>query len=173
MAGAFIDGEAEFTLFLAGKRVGAEQVRVARAGSHSIISSTGQFGPPLNVTVNRFELRYTATGSRPTSTSKRPRPGRAFALTTSFGVTTATNVITQNGVTSSKTDQISARTIVLVNNFYAGYVVLARATARRRARHGLPAYIAPSAEVKINVEMQSSTSSCATARARSRRRCTS
>src|SRR4051812_33139075 len=59
-AGAAIEGEAEFTLFLSGRHVGTEQVRVARAGSGRIISSTGQFGPPLNLTLSRFELRYTA-----------------------------------------------------------------------------------------------------------------
>ena len=40
-------------------------------------------------------------------------------------MTTAINEITQNGVTSSKTDQISARTVVLPNNFFAAYEALA------------------------------------------------
>ena len=152
MAGAFIDGEAEFTLFLAGRHVGTEQVRVARSGSTHIISSTGQFSPPLNVTLSRFELRYTADWQPTDLHIEATQPGRAFSLTTSFGVTTATNVITQNSVTSSKTDQISARTIVLVNNFYAGYVVLGARLLGAAPGTDLPAYIAPSAEVKINVK---------------------
>ena len=85
------------------------------------------------MTLSRFELRYTADWQPTDLHIEATQPGRAFALTTSFGVTTATNVITQNGVTSSKTDQISARTIVLVNNFYAGYDGPRRATARRRS----------------------------------------
>src|SRR4051812_32680715 len=120
-----IAGENEFTIFLHGRRVGVEQVRVARAGSQWIISSTGQFGAPINVTVNRFELKYTADWQPAELHIEATQPGRIFALTTSFGVTTATNVITQNSQTTSKTDQITARTIVLPNNFYAGYVGLA------------------------------------------------
>jgi pimeloyl-ACP methyl ester carboxylesterase len=151
-SGAFIDGEAEFTLFLGGRHAGTEQVRVARAGSSHIISSTGQFGPPLNVTLSRFELRYTADWQPSDLHIEATQPGRTFALTTSFGVTTATNVITQNGVSTSKTDQISARTIVIPNNFYAGYVVLGARLLAAAPGSDLPAYVAPSAEVKISVK---------------------
>ncbi len=147
-----IAGDAEFTLFLNGKRVGTEQVRVARAGSTWIVSSTAQFGPPLNATVNRFELKYTADWQPTELHIEAMQPGRTLALTTSFGVTTATNVITQNGSTTSKTDQISARTIVLPNNFYAGYVVLAARLAGTNPGAELPVYVAPSAEIKVSVK---------------------
>src|ERR1700687_5264223 len=53
-------GDAEFTLFISGSRVGVERVRLMRSGSTWIISSTAQFGAPLYVTLNRFEMRYTA-----------------------------------------------------------------------------------------------------------------
>ena len=149
---ASIAGDAEFTLFLNGKRVGTEQVRVARAGSTWIVSSTAQFGPPLNATVNRFELKYTADWQPTELHIEAMQPGRTLALTTSFGVTTATNVITQNGATTSKTDQISARTIVLPNNFYAGYVVLAARLAGTNPGAELPVYVAPAAEIKVSVK---------------------
>jgi uncharacterized protein len=151
-AAVAIEGESEFTLFLGGKRVGTEQVRVARGGSGWIVSSTAQFGPPLNLTVNRFELKYTPDWQPTELHIEATQPGRTLALTTSFGVTTATNVITQNNATTSRTDQISARTIVLPNNFYAGYVVLAARLAATSPGTDLPAYIAPSAEIKINVK---------------------
>src|SRR5512147_2496342 len=54
------EADVEFTLFLSGTRVGVEHVRVARVASTWVISSTAQYGAPLNVTVNRFELKYTA-----------------------------------------------------------------------------------------------------------------
>jgi pimeloyl-ACP methyl ester carboxylesterase len=147
-----IEGDAEFMLFLAGKRVGTEQVRVAKAGSAWIVSSTAQHGPPLNVTVNRFELRYT-TDWQPTELHiEATQPGRNLALTTSFGVTTAANVITQNGSTTAKTDQISARSIVLPNSFYAGYVVLAARLAEAAPGTELPVYVAPSSEIKVIVK---------------------
>jgi pimeloyl-ACP methyl ester carboxylesterase len=151
-SGVAIDGDAEFTLFLNGKRVGTEQVRVARAGSTWIVSSTAQFGAPLNVTVNRFELKYSSDWQPTDLHIEAIQPGRSLALTTSFGVTTATSVITQNGSTSSKTDQISARTVVLPNNFYAGYVVLAARLASATPGTEIPVYVAPSAEIKVVVK---------------------
>lgn len=151
-AATVAEGESEFTLFLGGKRVGAEQVRVARAGTTWIISSTAQFGAPVNVTVNRFELKYTADWQPTDLHIEATQPGRTFALTTSFGVTTATSVITQNGASTSKTDQITARTIVLPNNFYAGYVVLAARLAGAAPGAELPVYVAPAAEVKVKVK---------------------
>jgi pimeloyl-ACP methyl ester carboxylesterase len=150
-AGASIEGESEFTLFVGGRHIGTEQVRVARAGSARIISSTAQFGPPLNVTLNRFELKYTADWQPTDLHIEATQPGGTFALTTSFGVTTATSVITQKGVSSSKTDQISARTIVLTNNVYAGYVVLAARLLDIAPGTDVPVYVAPSAEVKVHV----------------------
>jgi pimeloyl-ACP methyl ester carboxylesterase len=147
-----IEGDAELTLFLGGKRVGVEQMRVARAGSLWIITSTAQFGPPLNVTMNRFELKYTSDWQPSELHIEAMQPGRSLALTTSFGVTTATNVISQNGTTTSRTDQISARTIVLPNSFYAGYVVLAARLAGTAPGTELPVYVAPSAEIKVTVK---------------------
>jgi pimeloyl-ACP methyl ester carboxylesterase len=147
-----IEGDAEFTLFLSGKRVGTEQVRVAKAGSTWIVSSTAQFGPPLNVTVNRFELRYTSDWQPSELHIEAMQPGRSLALTTSFGVTTAANVITQNGSTTAKTDQISARSIVLPNSFYAGYVVLAARLAEAAPGTEIPVYVAPSSEIKVVVK---------------------
>ncbi len=152
IAASPVEGESEFTLFLAGRRVGTEQVRVTRAGSTWILSSTAVFGPPINVTVNRFELKYSADWQPTELHIEAMQPGRTFALTTSFGVTTATNVITQNGETTSRTDQISARTIVLPNNFYAGYVALAARLAVAAPGAVLPVYVAPSAEIKIAVK---------------------
>jgi pimeloyl-ACP methyl ester carboxylesterase len=147
-----IEGDAEFTLFIGGKRVGAEQVRVAKAGSTWIVSSTAQFGPPLNVTLSRFDLRYTTDWQPSELHIEAMQPGRSLALTTSFGVTTATNIITQNAATTSRTDQISARTIVLPNSFYAGYVVLAARLSEAPPGTELPVYVAPSAEIKVLVK---------------------
>ena len=121
-------------------------------GIHSTHLLEWPVQPAAERDLSRFELRYTADWQPTDLHIEATQPGRAFSLTTSFGVTTATNVITQNSVTSSKTDQISARTIVLVNNFYAGYVVLGARLLGAAPGTDLPAYIAPSAEVKINVK---------------------
>src|SRR4026209_176727 len=72
------EGDVQFTVFLGTTRVGVEQVRLARSGSTWIISSTAQFAQPLNLTVNRAEVKYTAdwqpTELRVEATQARP-PG--------------------------------------------------------------------------------------------------
>lgn len=155
-AGQAFEGTAEFTLFISGSRVGIERVRVVRAGSMWVISSTALYGPPLNVTLNRFELKYTAdwqpTELHVEATQTTPQGNRVLGLATTFGVTTATSEITQNGVTSSKTDQISARSIVLPNNFYAAYEGLAARLATVQPGAELAAYVAPQSEIKVSVK---------------------
>ena len=146
------EADVEFTLFLSGTRVGVEHVRVARSASTWVVSSTAQYGAPLNVTVNRFELKYTADWQPVELHIEATRAGRPLALATSFGVTTAINEITQNGTTSSKTDQVSARTIVLPNSFYAGYEALAARLADAQPGTELRAYVAPQAEIPVTVK---------------------
>jgi uncharacterized protein len=146
------EADVEFTLFLAGTRVGVEHVRVARVASTWVISSTAQYGPPVNTTVNRFELKYTADWQPIELHIEATRGGRPIGLATSFGMTTAINEITQNGTTASKTDQVSARTIVLPNNFYAGYEALAARLADAQAGTELRAYVAPQTEIPLSVK---------------------
>ena len=145
------EADVEFTLFLSGNRVGVEHVRVARAGGTWVISSTAQYGAPLNVTVNRFELKYTSDWQPVELHVEATRAGRPMGLATSFAMTSAINEIAQNGTTTSKTDQITARTIVLPNNFYAGYEALAARLADAQPGTAFRAYIAPQAEIPLTV----------------------
>ena len=71
-------------------------------------------------------------------------------------MTTAINEITQNGTTTSKTDQVSARTIVLPNTFIAGYEALAARLAASQPGTELRAYVAPQAEIVVSVKSMSS-----------------
>src|SRR4026207_1327293 len=146
------EGEMEFTVFLGGMRVGIERVRLAKAANNWVISSTGQFAAPLNMTVNRFEVKYTADWQPLELHIEATQAGRAMTLATSFGVTTAINEITQNGTTNSKTDQVSARTIVLPHSFFAAYEALAARLASAQAGAEFHAYVAPQAEIVVNVK---------------------
>lgn len=149
-------GESEFTLFVSGSRVGVERVRIARAGNNWVITSTAQFGAPLFLTLNRFELKYTPDWQpvelHIEATQTTPQGARTLGVATSFGVTTAINEIVQNGTTNSKTDQVSARTVVLPNNFYAGYEALAARLSVAQPGTDLPVYVAPQSEVRMSVK---------------------
>ena len=98
------------------------QSNLARPDSTWVLTSTGRFG---DIVLNRFEMKYDADWQPLGLRLEVTQGQRPMLVTTSFGLTTAVNEITQNGATTSKTDQISARTVVLPNNFYAAYEALA------------------------------------------------
>jgi pimeloyl-ACP methyl ester carboxylesterase len=143
-------GEATFTVFIRGAEVGREQVSLSRAGSQWIVTSTGRLG---EVTLNRLELRYTADWHPAEMQFEATEGGKdrpkKLQLLTSFAVTSAINEISQNGVTNSKTDQISARTIVLPTNAFAGYEVLAARLSTAQLGAEFATYVPPSGEVKV------------------------
>src|SRR5690349_21223021 len=88
------EGDVEFTLFLNGSRVGVERVRLARNGSNWVLSSTAQFGAPLNTTVNRFEVKYTGDWQPTELHIEATQGNRPMTLSTSFSMTNAINEIT-------------------------------------------------------------------------------
>jgi pimeloyl-ACP methyl ester carboxylesterase len=150
-SGSPAPGDATFSVFLAGREIGREQVRLSRTGSDWILSATSRIAAPLDVTVNRFELRYSADWQPIELKFDARLRGNSIALSTSFGLTTAVNEITQNGVTNSKTDQISARTIILPNNFFVAYEALAARLPGSSIGTEFTAYVAPQAEIKLTV----------------------
>ncbi len=144
-------GEAEYMIFHRGMPIGRELANLSRTPDGWIIVSTGRTSPPYENTLHRFELKYSADW-QPIELKIEATAGRtSLALATSFGGTTAVNEVTQNGVTSAKTDQVSPRTIVLPNNFYAGYEALAARLAGATVGSQLPLYVVPMAEVKLTV----------------------
>jgi uncharacterized protein len=148
-----VAGSASFTIFVRGVDVGREQVSVARSGSDWILSSTGRIG---EVTINRFELKYAADWQpielHLEATQGEKDAAKKLQLATSFAMTSAINEISQDGVTSSKTDQITVRTIVLPRNLFAGYEALAARLAGTPVGGVLTTYIPPNGEAKVTVK---------------------
>lgn len=145
------EGTAEFTIFLKGRQVGIEQVRLARSGTTWIVTGAGALGTPQSATT-RFEAKYTADWHPIDSRLEMTQGTRQTVVGTSYGGTTAINEITQNGTTTSKTDQISARSIILPNNVYAPYEALAARLATVEAGAELPVYVLPQLEINATVK---------------------
>jgi alpha-beta hydrolase superfamily lysophospholipase len=143
-------GDAEFMVFVNGVVRGREQVRVVRSGNTWIVSSSGSMG--AGGATSRFEAKYTADLHPIDSRLELKQGTRSLVVATSYGGTTAINEITQDGTTTSKTDQISARTVVLPNNFYASYEVLAARLAGLQPPADIAAYITPQAEIRLAVK---------------------
>jgi uncharacterized protein len=153
-------GEATYIVFFGGREIGRETASLARTPSGWTITSTSRLGAPLNLVSKRFEVTYArdwqpielkidATVADPRDPKAEPR---VLGLATSFATTTAINEITQNGVTNSKTDQITARSVVLPNNFFAAYEALAFRLSSMTPGGELPVYVAPQAEIKVTVK---------------------
>ena len=145
-------GEAIFLIFVAGREIGREQAALSRTASGWTITSTARIGAPLSFTNNRFEVTY-APDWQPIELKADARVrDQSLTLSTSFGTTTAINEITQNAVTNTKTDQITARTIVLPNNFFAAYEALAVRLAQSGAGAEIPVYVAPQGEIRMAID---------------------
>src|SRR5690349_2106670 len=76
------EGGAEFSVFVGSTRVGVEQVRLARSNGTWIISSTAQFAQPLNLTVNRAEVKYTGDWQPTEMRIEATQAGRPIVLAT-------------------------------------------------------------------------------------------
>ena len=143
-------GEASFSVFIRGAEVGRVQTNLSRSGTDWLITSTGRVG---DLVITRFEMKYGADWQPIDLRIEATQAAdKKMQLNTSFGVTTAINEITQNGVTNAKTDQISARTVVLPNTFFAAYEALAARLSVTGPGAELPVYVVPQAEVKLAVE---------------------
>lgn len=144
-------GEATFNILVRGQQIGRQTASLSRDASGWIITSTGRIESPVDLTINRFELKYTPDWQPLELLIAAIQQKSSIALSTSFTTTTAINEITQQGKTVAKEDQISARAIVLPNNFWGAYEALAVRLAAARAGDVLPLYVAPNAEVKLTV----------------------
>jgi pimeloyl-ACP methyl ester carboxylesterase len=144
-------GRAGFTIFVRGAQIGREEVDLSRTPGGWTISSTNRLSPPIDLTTNRFEIRYGPDWQPIELKLEATLRGAPIGLVTSFGVTTAINEITQAGQTTQKTDEIKARTVVLPNNHFGAYEALAARLATAKAGDELPAYIAPQVEIPVRI----------------------
>src|SRR5262245_41620547 len=145
-------GSATFVVLVQGIRVGAESVTVSRNGSDWIISSTGRLGQPFDLTIGKFEIRYGSDWHPQQLAIDAMLRGQPLALSTTFGLTTATSDIAQGLQRASNTQQISPRTVVLPNNFFGAFEALAPRVAAATPGTRLPVFIAPEGETSIIVD---------------------
>lgn len=145
-------GESTLIVFLNGREVGREQVSLARTPSGWTITGSGALGGPLEQATKRFEITYAPDWQPIELKIEATVQSRPISLATSFGTTTAINEITNNGVTSAKTDQITARAVVIPTNFFAAYEALAARLSSMTPGGELPVYVAPQGEIKLTVK---------------------
>jgi pimeloyl-ACP methyl ester carboxylesterase len=150
-AGEPTAGRAGFTIFVRGAQIGREDVDLSRTAGGWTISATNRLSPPIDLTTNRFEMRYGPDWQPIELKLDATLRGAPIGLVTSFGVTTAISEITQSGETTQKTDEIAAKTVVLPNNHFAAYEALAARLSGAKTGDEFRAYIVPQVEIPIRI----------------------
>lgn len=141
-------GEAVFIIFIQSREMGRERVSLDRSEDGWVIRSTGAIAPPVAVTVHSFEARYDATWHPQRLDFDQTTRGESRVLATTIAGTTASTTLTRDGQVETSTLQVSADTVLLPNNAFAGYEALAPRLASARAGQEFPVFVAPSAEVR-------------------------
>ena len=143
--------DATFNVFVRATPIGLERVQVERTATGWTISSTGRLSPPLDVVNRRFEMRYDSEW-RPLELSiDATVKGQPYSLQTTFRGSSATSEVRQGGERTTQTTAVSAETVALPNNFFAGYEALTRRLAGLAAGAELPVYVAPRGEIIVRL----------------------
>src|SRR5262249_43402758 len=130
---------------------GTEIVTVARSGDGWLISATGHQGPPFDVQTNKFELTYADDWQPRHLEIQALLRGQPVSMTTTIAETTATNQVTSAARTTSFKQNVSAKTVLLPNSFYASYEALAARLSTMAAGDRLPLYVTPDGEIVATV----------------------
>ena len=106
--------------------------------------------PPVDLTTNRFEMRYGPDWQPIELKLDATLRGAPIGLVTSFGVTTAISEITQSGQTTQKTDEIAAKLSSCQNNHFGAYEALAARLGSAKTGDELRVH-APQAEIPVRI----------------------
>ncbi len=146
-------GPANYTIFIKGQQIGHEEANLVRTPDGWRISSSSRMAAGQMTLENRhFEVRYGPDWQPIELRIDAVINGKPLAINTSFTMTTAVSEITSGDTTNTKSDTISARALVVPNNFYAGYEAVAARLMNVEKGAQLPAYVAPTGEVPLIVE---------------------
>ena len=144
-------GSATFVVLMAGVRIGTESVSIARTGTGWVVSGAGRLQAPVDLTTDKFEITY-GTDWQPRQLSMEASfRGQPQAMATSFGLTTATTDIRRGAQRGTATQQISPRTVVLPNDFFAAYESLALRLSTSAVGTRVPVYVPPGGETNVTV----------------------
>lgn len=144
-----------YLVFLNARLLGREEVMVRREGDAWVIRGTSRLGGPVQAEITRAELRYDAQWHPQSSTLEGSIRGTALSISTTFAGGSASSTVTEGEATVTKTDAVSADTIVLPNVFFGAYAALARRLTSAAPGTELRAFIQPQAEMPVAVRARS------------------
>jgi pimeloyl-ACP methyl ester carboxylesterase len=140
-----------YIVFLQARPIGREEVAVVREADGWIVRGSSRFNAPADTLTRSAEIHYTADWRPVRLAYEGTARGQELILTTTFADGKAESNISLGGTKSTKSDAVSADTVVLPNAFLGSYAALARKLSTAKSGDALPAYIAPQAEVSVQV----------------------
>lgn len=144
-------GDTHFLVFFRSQPIGREEVVVLRTADGWVLRGGSRLGPPIDITSRAAEITYDAEWRPKAMTIESVVRGQDVSLKSTFDGSKASTTITTQGAPQSKTDPVSADTIVLPNTFLGSYAALARRLQGKAAGDELRAYIAPQTEVTVRI----------------------
>lgn len=147
---------ASYVVFLGSRAVGREEVAVARQADGWVVRGTSSIGPPVDVVTRHAEIRYDPEWRPRSMVIDGTVRGADTSLKTTFAGGKASNEISVKGEASTKTDEVTADTVVLPNAFLGSYAALGHRLVGAAAGQMLRAYIAPQAELVVTVDATAS-----------------
>lgn len=144
-------GGGSYVVFLAGRTIGREEVAVVRQAEGWVLRGSSQIGAPFATQVRHAEVRYDAAWHPLSLSLDGAVQGRDVTLETRFADGKATNALTEGTEKTEKVDDVSADAIVLPNVFFGSYAALAARLAGTQPGAQVKVYVAPQAELPVEV----------------------
>jgi len=143
--------DASFLIFGQGQPVGNETVTVQDTGDGWKITSTGQIGPPISLTMRLVEIVYDREWHPKSLLADGIVKGKVTRVRTTFEGTKASSDIVQDERNFQKTDTVDAQTLVMPNLIFGSYEALAARLSSAQPGAAFRVYVAPEAEITVRL----------------------
>ncbi|HYE89284.1 MAG TPA: alpha/beta fold hydrolase [Vicinamibacterales bacterium] len=144
-------GDTQYLVFFRSQPIGREEVVVLKTADGWLVRGSSRLGPPIDITSRTAEVTYDAEWRPKTLTVDSIVRGQDILIKSTFDAAKAATTLEIQGKPQSKSDTVSADTVVLPNTFLGSYAALARRLQGKNAGDTLPAYVAPQGEITIRI----------------------
>ncbi len=149
-----VTGDASFRVFLRGSIIGTAETSLTRSDDGWLIKGTGRLAAPLDLTIRRLEVRYSADWKPQTITLELRTPEGNVVTNGTFqpDAPARIDVVRSGQETLSTTPQVAADAVIVPNLVYSAYEALAVRLMSASPGIQFPAYIVPQGEIAVRVD---------------------
>ena len=149
-----VTGDASFRVFLRGSIIGSAETSLTRSDDGWLIKGTGRLAAPLDLTIRRLEVRYSADWKPQTITLELRTPEGNVVTNGTFqpDAPARIDVVRSGQETLSTMPQVAADAVIVPNLVYSAYEALAVRLMSASPGIQFPAYIVPQGEIAVRVD---------------------